>query len=147
MAQCSRCGKTGGMFDVKLYNLPNKQDKILCNVCYQEIIRSGEFYSYPGQQHQINCPGCNKPVKADFKICPYCKEKIAGRAQAPHARQGMHCESCGGGISPEYKICPFCGKKVEGRAKNVEGSSYCSKCGEKVISGEKFCSNCGDKVG
>jgi len=148
MAQCSRCGRTGGMFDVKLYNLPNKQDKILCNACYQEIIRSGEYHNQSGQQPQISCPGCNRPVNSDFKICPYCGIQIAGRIQTQNvpAKKDIHCPSCGGKITSEYKVCPFCGKKIEEKIKKETKSNYCAQCGAELNPGQKFCANCGKKA-
>ena len=152
MAQCSRCGKTGGMFDVKMYNLPNKQDKVLCNACYQEVIRSGEYFNQSTQrpvpqQPQMRCPGCNNPVNSDFKMCPYCGVQItAAQPQQPAQKITAKCPECGGEISAEFKVCPFCGKKVEQVAKKKGNGKFCAECGAEIKEGQKFCGGCGAKT-
>ena len=37
------------------------------------------------------CAGCNKPVRSDFKRCPYCQK----------------CPQCGREMEPEWEACPF----------------------------------------
>ena len=119
MAQCENCGKTGGMFEVKRYNMPNRQDKILCKACYQTRIRTGEYHSgaQRPQQQQITCFGCNKPISAEFKMCPYCGHKIEPKAsEMPHIAQvekkGKFCSSCGKELKVDSKFCGNCGTKI-----------------------------------
>jgi len=80
MPRCSRCGKDGGMFDVKLYNLPNKQERILCSNCYQEIMRTGDYNDQNVNKISLNknnfCPSCGGKIEPNFKICPYCAKKL-----------------------------------------------------------------------
>jgi predicted amidophosphoribosyltransferase len=143
MAQCENCGKHGGMFDVKLYNMPNRQDKILCTHCYQEAVRTGSYYSQMQKpKQQIQCPNCNKAISADFKICPYCgKEAIV----APPAQQPTtSCPGCGQPVQSNFKVCPYCGKKIE--APKQQKKKFCPECGKEVKSGSKFCMECGAKI-
>lgn len=48
-----------------------------------------------------DCPSCGKPVRSDFKLCPYCG-------------QSHTCTGCGKPLEAEWKVCPFCGGAAGG---------------------------------
>ncbi|MGJ7920277.1 zinc ribbon domain-containing protein [Neobacillus sp. LXY-4] len=43
------------------------------------------------------CPNCSNPVKADFNVCPVCKETLRKK-----------CHSCGNLVDVTWKYCPYC---------------------------------------
>lgn len=43
------------------------------------------------------CPTCNKPVQADYQICPYCATALQ-----------RHCPNCHKEVGPDFKVCPYC---------------------------------------
>ncbi len=49
-----------------------------------------------------HCPSCNRLVKPDFKVCPYC--------QAPLK---TYCSQCHRPLAPGWVVCPYCGQKKE----------------------------------
>jgi predicted amidophosphoribosyltransferase len=145
MAQCENCGRQGGMFDVKLYNMPNKQDKVLCTNCYQTAIRTGSYYSQTKQpQQQMLCSGCNKPISADFKMCPHCGKQVAVATPEQKPTPTASCSGCGQPVQPNFKVCPYCGKKVE--APKQQKKSFCPECGKKTTTDSKFCQECGAQL-
>lgn len=156
MAQCEKCGKTGGMFDVKRYNMPNRQDKILCTACYKTMIRTGEYHSgaQRPQQQQITCPGCNKPISAEFKMCPYCSRQVISAPSHTASTPAMKsCPSCGGAVQDEFKMCPYCGHNIEPKASETpqvaqveKKGKFCPSCGKELKADSKFCGNCGTKI-
>jgi len=156
MAQCGNCGKTGGMFEVKRYNMPNRQDKILCKACYQKMIRTGEYHSgaQRPQQQEITCFGCNKPISAEFKMCPYCGRQVTSEPPPTASTQETKsCPSCGGSVQAEFKLCPYCGHKIEPKASEMphiaqveKKGKFCSSCGKELKVDSKFCGNCGTKI-
>jgi RNA polymerase subunit RPABC4/transcription elongation factor Spt4 len=46
------------------------------------------------------CPGCARPVKEDFLLCPYCRTTL----REP-------CSSCGRALELSWAVCPTCGSK------------------------------------
>ena len=60
------------------------------------------------------CPGCSRPVNADWLACPFCQTPLK-----------VSCEKCGKKIDPTWKLCPFCGtlnNSMEG--KELVGTQY-----------------------
>lgn len=48
------------------------------------------------------CPGCSRPTKDDWRICPYC-----------HTRLRKPCSNCGGLLDLQWTICPVCETPAE----------------------------------
>jgi len=46
----------------------------------------------------LPCPGCSRPMEADFLLCPYCRTKL----REP-------CGSCGRSLERSWTACPQCG--------------------------------------
>ena len=58
------------------------------------------------------CRNCGKQISEDFKVCPYCGEKIEEEILE------ISCPFCGKTIKSDFKVCPYCGnnynnKKIE----------------------------------
>lgn len=47
------------------------------------------------------CPGCRRPTKEDWILCPYC-----------HTPLRQPCPNCGRLIDLNWDICPYCGTQV-----------------------------------
>jgi predicted RNA-binding Zn-ribbon protein involved in translation (DUF1610 family) len=58
---------------------------------------------YLVMRNQANrvCVSCNKALRADFKLCPYC-----GKSQE------LLCPQCRATIATEWKVCPHCGHQL-----------------------------------
>ena len=117
MSQCERCGREGDFIEVRKFNLPNRQDKILCITCYKDIIKTGENYyqiqPQNPQKPQNLCPGCKNPIEENTKICPYCGKKLPENSTISHQPYKEKCQDCGKSLSPAFKFCPYCGKTIE----------------------------------
>jgi RNA polymerase subunit RPABC4/transcription elongation factor Spt4 len=49
-------------------------------------------------EERPNCPGCSRPVKENWKICPHC-----------HTRLGKNCPDCHQLLELQWNLCPYCG--------------------------------------
>ena len=49
------------------------------------------------------CKNCGKQISENFKLCPYCGEKIEEEILE------ISCPSCGKTIKSDFKVCPYCG--------------------------------------
>ncbi len=47
------------------------------------------------------CPGCRRPVKEDWIVCPYCHTPL--RRPCPH---------CGRLVDLNWTVCPYCGQDL-----------------------------------
>lgn len=78
MATCEKCGKQGSAlgYDVRIYSCEDHIDRILCKDCYQRVQQ--EIFQRRTQQAvpTIYCHNCGKPIRADYKLCPYCGQKF-----------------------------------------------------------------------
>ena len=84
------------------------------------------------------CPGCNNPVKADWKVCPQCSRSLV----AEHAPVPKVCNDCGQTLESEWKVCPKCASPV------VEpGPALCPGCQSEVESDWKACPLCASPLG
>jgi RNA polymerase subunit RPABC4/transcription elongation factor Spt4 len=50
---------------------------------------------------KASCEGCGRPIRSDYRICPYCG----------HRREAV-CPQCARPVSADWKICPYCEKKL-----------------------------------
>ena len=48
------------------------------------------------------CKNCGKQISEDFKICPYCGEKVENEILE------ISCQSCGKIIKSDMEVCPYC---------------------------------------
>jgi RNA polymerase subunit RPABC4/transcription elongation factor Spt4 len=62
---------------------------------------------YLVMRNQANrvCVSCNKALRADFKVCPYCGKS-----------QDLLCPQCQGTVATEWKVCPHCGHQLSSSA-------------------------------
>ena len=89
---------------------------ILCSSCLKEtpshwfnfhmgfpglgkFIRDIVYFSYP-------CPECGRPIKHDFKVCPYCKAELK-----------LVCPKCDRRMEPGWIVCPYCGERTKDNKK------------------------------
>ena len=85
------------------------------------------------EQKSTKCPDCGNAVLSDSKFCPHCGHQIV---------IFRTCHNCSKNLSPHAKFCSHCGREVQNKsdtkkcphcdAKNLKGSVYCNKCGEKL---------------
>lgn len=50
---------------------------------------------------RATCENCGRPIRSDFKACPYCG----------HTRVHV-CPQCGRPVSPDWKLCPYCARRL-----------------------------------
>lgn len=43
------------------------------------------------------CPGCGRPIKDDWQVCPYC-----------HTKLRKPCANCGQMLELPWNLCPYC---------------------------------------
>ncbi len=60
------------------------------------LVRVGQAPE-PGVQVALSCPNCGKPVRRDFKVCPYCQTPLV-----------HECPNCGEPVQSGWKVCPYC---------------------------------------
>ena len=58
------------------------------------------------------CKNCGKQISADFKLCPYCGEKVEEDIVE------IQCQSCGKTIKSDFKVCPYCGNNPNNKKEN-----------------------------
>lgn len=58
------------------------------------------------------CKSCGKEISKDFKICPYCGEKVEEEILE------IYCLSCGKSIKSDFKVCPYCGNNPNNKREN-----------------------------
>jgi RNA polymerase subunit RPABC4/transcription elongation factor Spt4 len=51
-----------------------------------------------GLESRATCPHCQKPVEADFLLCPWCHTELKKR-----------CPGCQRALELEWSVCPYCG--------------------------------------
>ncbi len=56
------------------------------------------------------CPGCRRPVKEDWVVCPYCHTPL--RRPCPH---------CGRLVDLNWTVCPYCGQDIAEETLSEEG--------------------------
>ena len=47
---------------------------------------------------RLSCPKCDRPVKEDFLLCPYCRTSLR-----------QPCLGCGRALELAWDACPYCG--------------------------------------
>ena len=55
--------------------------------------------SVPAETATSHCPSCGAAIRADFRACPYCGERL-------------ECSSCGKRVEAGWKVCPFCAARL-----------------------------------
>lgn len=65
------------------------------------------------------CPKCGSEISTDFKLCPYCGEKLP-----------LVCSNCWKVLSEDFKLCPYCGAKT--KSATIVGISSMTKLQEKT---------------
>jgi len=78
---------------------------------------------------KVPCANCGKPVKADWKKCPYCAKDLV------FSPPSLLCANCGCEIEPDFKICPECGAPIK-------ASPTCPWCSKPVNPDDSSCSQC-----
>ena len=58
------------------------------------------------------CKSCGKEISKDFKVCPYCGEKVEEEILE------IYCPSCGKSIRSDFKVCPYCGNNPNNQREN-----------------------------
>ena len=57
-----------------------------------------------GIEERPFCPGCNRPTRVDWHICPYCQTILK-----------KPCIECNQLLDLTWNVCPFCGVPAPGR--------------------------------
>ncbi len=52
---------------------------------------------------QGRCSQCGRPVRADYRVCPYCGQS-----------QSLQCPQCHEPVAVDWKVCPHCGRSLVG---------------------------------
>ncbi|HEY4191000.1 MAG TPA: zinc ribbon domain-containing protein [Candidatus Limnocylindrales bacterium] len=50
---------------------------------------------------RLNCPSCEAPIKADWRLCPYCRHELL-----------VACPKCAQPVDAAWSICPWCVKEL-----------------------------------
>ncbi|HEY64128.1 MAG TPA: zinc ribbon domain-containing protein [Caldilineae bacterium] len=62
-------------------------------------------------EEQPACPNCQRPVQADWRACPYCRETL----KTP-------CPYCGKLMALDWVICPYCAREPSRRSHELRES-------------------------
>jgi RNA polymerase subunit RPABC4/transcription elongation factor Spt4 len=49
----------------------------------------------------VACPSCERPVRDNFAVCPYCGLEL-----------GKECRGCGKRVELDWRVCAYCGKPL-----------------------------------
>ncbi|NOZ29091.1 MAG: zinc ribbon domain-containing protein [Chloroflexi bacterium] len=60
-------------------------------------------------EEQPACPRCQRPVQADWQVCPYCRETL----KTP-------CPRCGKLMALDWVICPYCARETTPQPRRLE---------------------------
>ena len=58
------------------------------------------------------CKNCGKQISDDFKLCPYCGEKVEEEILE------IPCQFCRKTIKSDFKVCPYCGNNNNSKKEN-----------------------------
>jgi RNA polymerase subunit RPABC4/transcription elongation factor Spt4 len=61
---------------VIVYLIVRSNGKAVCESCGRPIRSDYKICPYCGHRRESACPQCERPVAADWKICPYCEKKL-----------------------------------------------------------------------
>lgn len=50
---------------------------------------------------QGRCSQCGRPVRSDYRVCPYCGQS-----------QSLQCPQCHEPVAVDWKVCPHCGRSL-----------------------------------
>ena len=109
------------------------------------------------------CPVCNKSVKPNWKLCPYCnarlgekkpeqkvEQKVEPKVEEPKVepKGKLVCPKCKEKVEPRWTVCPFCSSPLTGEQKTEPpaGKTVCKNCGEKVEQKWGVCPFCESKL-
>ncbi len=53
-------------------------------------------------EERVTCPGCKRPVEADYIVCPTCRAQLK-----------QPCTSCKRLLQLGWRLCPYCAADVE----------------------------------
>ena len=71
---------------------------------------------------EILCQSCGKTIKSDFKVCPFCGEKLKSKNlnedKEDKKEEKIFCKNCGRLIKNDFKICPHCKVKINNETAN-----------------------------
>ncbi len=86
---------------------------------------------------KCNNPQCQKEVRPEWKVCPFCQTPVAGKTG---------CVNCGEKLEPGWTVCPFCQTPVEKQAAPKKAGApmgeFCQGCGT-LLQGRAFkCDSC-----
>lgn len=97
------------------------------------------------------CKKCGKQISEDFKLCPYCGEKVEEEILE------ISCPSCGKTIKSDFKVCPYCGNNPNYKKENSaimeetnlntnqsDNPLICKFCGKLKKSEFQICPYCGN---
>jgi len=64
---------------------------------YERRLEAEAFKQEFAEQRR-SCPSCQRPIREDFLLCPYCRAKLQEQ-----------CIGCGRGLELTWAACPYCG--------------------------------------
>ena len=106
--------------------------------------------------NEKTCKNCGKQISEDFKLCPYCGEKVEEEILE------IQCPSCGKTIKSDFKVYPYCGNNPNDKKENYndydtenrenynsntnqsDNPIICQFCGKPKKSEFQICHHCGN---
>lgn len=89
---------------ISLQNISKEMDNM-------ENVKSGKII------YINNCIHCGKPIKDEWKFCPYCKTHV----------ETFECTFCGQVIRPAWSYCPHCKNEVRTELENRLRTDKCNE--------------------
>ncbi len=66
-----------------------------------------------------NCSTCGKPLKMEWRYCPYCKNETKS--------EKSNCLNCGQELRTNWNYCPNCKIEVKTELKNRHRADSCNQ--------------------
>ena len=93
-----------GIFGVVIYVMLRPQETL--SEAYERSLEEEALLQ--NIEEKPVCPGCSRPTKEDWQVCPYC-----------HTKLRKPCVNCGEMLDLIWNICPYCAHGQVNHAQNA----------------------------
>lgn len=137
----------------KLYASLHRTDyeNELSNIMLQISEVEARISNYRQQLLQIKgvvlCNKCGAEIDCNSVFCPACGNEVP---KTENNVELVKCVYCNNSVAKGQRFCTYCGKPMATQEvapqQEAEATSYCHKCGSKLLADGEFCTECGARV-